>query len=164
MAKYPTEGFERTLVIIKPDALQRRLVGEVIQRFERKGLKIVGLKMLRISEEMAREHYKVHEGKPFYEPLVRYMTSGPCVAMVVEGMKGVGVARKLAGTTFAAEADPGTIRGDLALSYRFNIVHCADSNESADREIRILFGKEELLDYEMSDYPWVYDFSTGEAV
>jgi len=161
---YPTEKFEKTLVLVKPDALQRGLVGEVIRRFERKGLKIIGLKMLRMSEDAARKHYEVHEGKPFYEPLVRYMTSGPCVAMAVEGMKAVDVARKLAGKTFGADAEPGTVRGDLALSYRFNVVHCADSKESAEREMPLFFGKDELMDYEMHNYPWVYDFSTGEAV
>ncbi len=164
MPDYPTEKFERTLVIIKPDALQRALVGEVIRRFEQKGLKIIGLKMLQIGEESARRHYAMHQGKPFYEPLVRYMTSGPCVVMAVEGMEAIGVARRLAGKTFGAEAEPGTIRGDLALSYRFNVVHCADSKESAEREIPLFFQEGDLLEYEVRNYPWVYDFSTGEAV
>lgn len=164
MAGYPTEKFERTLVIVKPDAIQRRLAGEIIRRFERKGLKIAAMKMLKASEEMAAKLYEVHEGKPFYEPLVRFMASGPSIAMVVVGMKGIEVARKVAGGTFGAEAEAGTIRGDLALSHRFNTVHCADSHESAERELRIFFREEEFVEYEMSDWTWVYDFSTGEAV
>ena len=157
----PEETMERTLVLIKPDAVHRRLVGHIIGRFEQKGLKLVGLKMLRVSEELARRHYAAHEGKPFYEPLVRFITSGPTVALVLEGKRAVEVARKMMGATFGADAQPGTIRGDLAISNRFNLVHGSDAPETAQAEIALFFSKDELLDWQPADIEKVYDFSEG---
>ena len=155
---------EQTLVIVKPDGLQRRLIGEIIGRFERKGLKIVGLKMVRICEKLAREHYGVHEGKEFYEPLIRYMTAGPVVLMVAAGIGAIDIVRSLAGPTFGADAPAGTIRGDLAASKRYNLVHGSDSRESAGKEIGLFFKANELLDYEMSDIRWVYDMTSAEPI
>ena len=155
---------EQTLVIVKPDGLQRRLIGQIIGRFERKGLKIVALKLARISEKLAREHYAVHQGKEFYEPLIRYMTAGPVVLMVLEGIAAIDIVRSLAGPTFGADAPAGTIRGDLAASKRYNLVHGSDSLQSAVKEIALFFKADELLDYEMSDIRWVYDMTSAEPI
>lgn len=155
---------ERTLVILKPDALQRRLVGKIISRFEEKGLQILALKLITMTEKLARRNYIQHEGRDFYEPLIRFMTSGPVVVMVLKGKDVVAVARKMVGHTFGAKAEPGTIRGDYALSNRFNLIHVSDSLETAQTEIDIFFKKEELLDYDTMDYPWVYDLSQGVII
>ncbi len=142
---------ERTLVLVKPDGVARRLVGEVISRIERKGLKIVALKMLKVSREQAERHYAVHKGKPFYEPLLAFITSGPVVAMVVEGESAIDVVRNLMGPTSGLKAPAGTIRGDFSLSIQFNIVHGSDSPESAAYEIPIFFDDAEILKYELPD-------------
>ena len=155
---------EQTLVIIKPDGLQRRLIGEIISRFEQKGLKIVALKMSTIPEQLAREHYAVHQGKEFYEPLIRYMTAGPVVLMVLEGIAAIEIVRSMAGPTFGADAPAGTIRGDLAASKRYNLVHASDSVQSAEKEIALFFKPDELLDYQMSDLRWVYDMTSPEPI
>jgi len=155
---------EDTLIIVKPDAVQRRLIGEIVARFERKGFQIVAMKMARLSESLCREHYRPHEGKEFYEPLVRYMSSAPVVLMVVRGKNAVCVCRRMMGTTFGANAEPGTIRGDLALSNRFNLVHGSDSPEAAELEISRFFAPEEIMDFRSADHEWVYDVSTGEIV
>jgi len=152
---------EQTLVLIKPDAVQRRLIGRILARFERKGLQVVGLKMMRISEELARRHYAPHVGKPFYEPLVRFITSGPTVALVLEGRRAIDVVRKLMGKTLGSDAEPGTIRGDLAISNRFNLVHGSDSHESAEAEIALYFQPSELVEWWPDDIDQVYDFSEG---
>ncbi len=146
---------ERTLVLIKPDAVQRRLVGRIIARLEDKGLRLAGLKLLTICRDLAAEHYAAHKGKPFYEPLLKFITSGPLVALVVEGPAAVAAVRKLLGATFGAEAEPGTIRGDLALSNRHNLVHGSDCPAAAEQEIARFFTPAELLDYKMSDNRWV---------
>ncbi len=150
---------ERTLIILKPDAVQRRLVGRIVDRFEQKGFKIVGLKMMRISPELAEQHYGQHKGKEFYEPLVRYMTSTPVVVMALEGNKAIAIARAMMGKTFGSDADPGTIRGDFAVSNRFNLVHGSDSREAAAREIARFFDEAEIVDYEAGDAGWVYDLT-----
>ncbi len=155
---------EQTLVIIKPDGLQRRLLGEIISRFEKKGLNIVALKMSRMPETLVREHYGVHEGRDFYEPLIAYMTAGPVVLMVLEGISAIGIVRSLSGPTFGADAPAGTIRGDLAVSKRYNLVHASDSVESARKEIALFFEPEELLDYQMNDISWVYDMTSAEPI
>ena len=155
---------EQTLVIIKPDGLQRRLVGTIISRFEQKGLKIVALKMSRITEALAREHYGVHEGRDFYEPLIRYMTAGPVVLMVLEGIAAIAIVRSLAGPTFGADAPAGTIRGDMAASKRYNLVHASDSVQSAEKEVALFFEPGDLLDYQMSDISWVYDMTSAEPI
>ncbi len=134
--------------MLKPEALMRSLVGELLSRLERKGLKIVGLKLVRLSPDSASELYKAHRGKPFYNPLIEHVTSGPIVAVVVEGPNAVHVVRGMIGATNPLEATPGTIRGDLALTTRKNVIHAADSLESAKREMRILFSEEELVEYD----------------
>ena len=158
------ETMERTLIILKPDAVQRRLVGEILQRFEDKGFTIAAMKMMRISESLARENYRQHEERDFYEPLVKYMSSGPVVAVLLEGKNAIQIARRMMGDTFGADAAPGTIRGDLALSNRFNLIHGSDSAEAAEREARIFFSDEEIMAYTASDMPWVYDLSGPEPV
>lgn len=135
---------ERTFIAIKPDGVKRNLIGKIITRFEEKGYKIIGLKLLQATEEMAAKHYAEHYGKPFYPRLVRYITSGPIVAMVVEGINVIAESRKLMGKTRPEEAEVGTIRFDYALCQEYNIVHGSDSAESAEREIAIYFKEEEL--------------------
>ena len=131
---------DRTLVICKPDAVERRLVGEIVSRLERKGLRIVEMKMMSITKEIAGRHYGEHQGKPFYDDLVSFITRSPAVVMVVEGPEAFSVVRTLMGTTNPRQAAPGTIRGDLAIELTENLVHGSDSPESAEREIGIFFG------------------------
>ncbi len=150
-------GMERTFVMIKPDGVQRGLIGEVISRLERKGLKIVAMKMLWIQEETAREHYAEHSEKPFFQALVDYITSGPVVAMVVEGKEAVKVVRTLVGATNPVEASPGTIRGDFGMDIGRNVVHASDSLESAEREISLFFDAEEIFEYSKSGEEWIYE-------
>ncbi len=138
---------ERTLIILKPDAVQRRLIGRVLQRFEDKGLTVAGMKLMRISRELAEEHYAPHKEKPFYPPLLEYITSGPVVVLVLQGPRCIAIARTLMGATFGYEAAPGTIRGDFGASRSFNLVHGSDSSESAAKEIALYFRDDELLDY-----------------
>ena len=158
------ESAQRTLVIFKPDAVQRQLVGRILARFEGKGLKIVGLKMCRLSHEHAQRQYAPHRGKPFYEALVRFMTAGPVVALALEGKGAVAVVRSMLGPTFGPDAAPGTIRGDFGMSQRYNLVHGSDSPEAARQEIALFFRPEELMDYELRIHPWIYDVSTGEVI
>lgn len=134
-----------TFVLIKPDAVRRGLVGEILSRFERKGLRIRGLKMLKMSRELAERLYEAHRGKDFYGPLVDFMTSGPVVAVVLEGESAVEVVRTMIGPTDGTKAPPGTIRGDYSLSTRENLVHASDSRESAEREIKLFFREDELV-------------------
>ncbi|MEK6766403.1 MAG: nucleoside-diphosphate kinase [Planctomycetota bacterium] len=148
---------QRTLAIIKPDAVQRRLIGKIISRLEEKGLEIIALKMTTISEDMARENYSVHEGKEYFDKLVKFMASGPVVILVLRGKNAIEVTRRLMGSTSGHEADAGTIRGDYAMSGRFNLIHGSDSVETAEREISLFFENETLLEHEMSDLRWVYD-------
>ena len=155
---------ERTLVILKPDAVARRLVGEIVGRLERKGLVIRALKMITITREMAERQYAPHKGKDFYEPLVRFMTASPSVLMVVEGVEAIGVVRKLMGATFGPDAEPGTVRGDLGMSRRFNLAHGSDGPESAAREIGIFFRPDEMLETPEPDRGWVYDLTGPEPV
>ena len=155
---------ERTLVLLKPDALQRRLVGEIIRRFELKGLVLCGLKMMRLSESKARANYAEHEGKHFYEPLVSFMTSGPMIAMALQGKNAPQVVRNIVGPTFGPDAPAGTVRGDMGVSNRFNLIHASDSGESASRELALYFKSDELLTIEPCDIKWLYDFSGGDVV
>lgn len=152
---------ERTLIILKPDAVQRGLMGKILTRFEEKGLQVVGLKMLVISEEMAARHYAVHKGKPFYEALVRFMTSSPVVFMAVQGKGAIEVCRKMMGATFGFKAEAGTIRGDFGVSSSFNLIHGSDSAESAKAELALWFKPEELFTYDLANRVWTYDFSSG---
>ena len=146
---------ERTLVLLKPDAVQRRLIGRIISRFEDKGLTIVALKLMRVTRELAERHYAEHRQKPFFEELVSFITSSPIVAMVVEGPGAIDEVRRLMGKTNPREAAPGTIRGDWGLSITMNLVHGSDSPASAAREIPIFFTDEEILDYSTADAPWL---------
>ena len=148
---------ERTFVMVKPDGVHRGFIGEIISRLERKGLKIVGMKMIKISTELAKEHYAEHKGKPFFNNLVDFITSGPVVAMVVEGKNAIKVVRNLVGATNPAEAAPGTIRGDFGLDVGRNIVHASDSPSSAEREISLFFKPEEIVEYEKVDEKWIYE-------
>lgn len=136
---------ERTFIVVKPDGVQRGLIGEIVKRFESKGYKVIGLKMLQVSDEQARAHYAEHEGKPFYPRLIRYIQSGPIVAMVVQGFNAVAGARHLMGSTDPDKAEVGTIRADFAQVMEYNIVHGSDSVASAEREIAIYFNENELF-------------------
>jgi len=148
---------ETTLLIFKPDAVKRRLVGRLLNRFEEKGLRIAGLKMLRISTELAERHYGVHKDKPFYPGLIRYITSSPVIVTAVAGPRAVEVCRKMMGATFGWKAEPGTIRGDFGASNSFNLIHGSDSTDSARAEIELFFRADELHEYDLPDAPWVFD-------
>jgi nucleoside-diphosphate kinase len=148
---------ERTLVLIKPDAVQRGLVGEIIARLERRGLKLVGLKLVAVSQELAREHYAVHEGKPFYEPLIEYITRSPVVAVVLAGPDAISVTRRTMGATAPAEAAAGTIRGDFGLEIGRNLVHGSDGPDTARTEIDLWFAPDELAAWDRATDEWVYE-------
>ncbi len=148
---------ERSFLMVKPDGVARGLVGEVISRVERRGLKIVAMKMLRIDRELAERHYGEHRDKPFFQGLISYITSGPVVAMVVEGKEAVKVLRAMIGATNPMEAQPGTIRGDFALDVGRNVVHASDSQESAEREISLFFDESEIVSYSSAGETWVYE-------
>jgi len=154
----PQEGnVERTLVIIKPDGVQRGLIGEIIRRFERRGLRIAAMKMIQISTELAERHYAVHKGKPFYEGLIQYITSGPVVVMVLEGKQAIEIVRRTMGATNPAEAAPGTIRADFGVEIGRNLVHGSDSPETAAFEVPLFFSEEEILSYSRDVDPWIYE-------
>lgn len=146
---------ERTLVLVKPDGIQRGLVGEVISRLERRGLKLVAMKLMRVDEALARQHYAEHVDRPFFHGLVEFITSAPLVAMVWEADNAVEVVRKTMGETSPAVSGPGTIRGDLALDIGRNLVHGSDSLVSAQREVGLFFSSEEIFDYSRSADPWI---------
>lgn len=149
---------QRTLVLLKPDAVQRGLIGTILARFEAKGLKLVGLKMRRFPVELVREHYAVHRERKFYAGLVGFMTSGPVVAIAVEGKDAIAVTRRLIGKTNSAEAEPGTIRGDLGMSFSNNLVHGSDGPESAQRELALFFpDASEICAWTPVQEPWVYN-------
>lgn len=146
---------ERTFVMVKPDGVGRRLVGEIVRRFEAKGLKLIGMKMQIMSEELAKTHYAEHSEKPFFGELVEFITSGPTVQMAWEGASAVEMVRKMNGATNCLKADLGTIRGDYGLSMQNNMVHASDSVETAERELGLYFAEGELLDYSMPDEHWL---------
>lgn len=146
---------ERTLVLVKPDGVMRSLVGEVITRLEKKGLKLVGMKLIRVDRRLAETHYGEHKGKPFFEGLVEYISSGPVVAMVWEGKGAIAAVRSLTGATDPAKASPGTIRGDLALNINFNLVHASDSEASAKREMELFFSPGEIVEYRREVDRWI---------
>lgn len=145
----------RTLVLLKPDAVQRSLVGEVTARLERRGLKIVGMKLMQVSDDLARKHYSEHEGKPFFLGLVQFITSCPIVAMVLDGENAVQLVRAAIGSTNPVDSDPGSIRGDYGMTVGMNLVHGSDSDESAKREIDLFFSPNEILSYERGIDQWV---------
>jgi nucleoside-diphosphate kinase len=146
---------QRTLILLKPDCVHRRLVGIITERFERKGLRLAGLKLVQASRTLAEKHYAVHKGKPFYDALLQFLTGGPTVAMVWEGREAVAVGRTLMGPTDGTKAPPGTIRGDFALSVQNNLVHGSDSPENAATEIALWFRPDELVNYQPTDAGWV---------
>ena len=152
---------ERTLIIFKPDAVQRGLCGEILARFEKKGLQIVGMKFMKLPQQLVETHYEPHRGKPFYAGLVRFMTSSPVIVLALEGKDAIAVARKMMGATFGSKAEPGTIRGDLGISNSFNLIHGSDSLESAQRELGLFFRPDELLEWQPTTRAWVYDLSKG---
>ena len=153
----PPATFETTLIIAKPDAVQRGLVGEVIGRLEAKGLQLAAMKLLSVPEQLAKQHYAEHEGKPFFEGLIDFFTSAPVVVMAVRGVEAIAVCRTLIGATNGRKAAPGTIRGDLGLSGGHNLIHGSDSAESAKRELSLWFADGEVIDYEASAQGDVYD-------
>ncbi|MGC8566546.1 MAG: nucleoside-diphosphate kinase [Caldisphaera sp.] len=138
---------ERTLLLVKPDGVRRGLIGEVISRLEKKGLKIIALKMIKMDKNMGEEFYSVHRDKPFYDDLVNFIISGPIVAIILEGDSAISVVRLIIGSTDGRKAQPGTIRGDFALSIQDNVVHASDSQESFEREYKIIFKENEIIDY-----------------
>jgi len=146
---------QRTLVLLKPDCVHRRLIGALIQRFERKGLRLVGLKFVLASRDLAEKHYAVHKGKPFYDSLLNFLTSGPTVAIVWEGREAVAVVRGLMGPTDGTKAAPATIRGDFALSVQNNLIHGSDSTQNAAAEIDLWFSPRELVNYSPIDAAWL---------
>jgi len=148
---------ERTLVIVKPDAVQRGLIGEIVGRLERRGLRIVAMKLMQIDPALAEQHYAVHKGKPFYPGLIQYITSAPVVAMVLEGKNAIEDVRRTMGATNPADADPGTIRADLGLEVGRNLVHGSDGAETAAFEIPLFFGDEEIIEYARDVDRWIFE-------
>jgi nucleoside-diphosphate kinase len=149
---------ERTLVLLKPDALHRGLVGTLITRFEQKGLKLIGLKLRQFPQETLERHYEVHKTQPFYKSLVRFMSSGPVVALALEGVDAITVTRNLIGATNSRKAAPGTIRGDLGMSFSTNLVHGSDNAQNAARELALFFpGADELVPWEPANLGWLYN-------
>jgi nucleoside-diphosphate kinase len=148
---------ERSLIILKPDAVQRGLIGPILTRIEQRGLRIVGMKLMQINESLARRHYAVHEGKPFFNSLISYITSGPVVALVVTGANVVEIVRSMVGATNPVKAAPGTIRGDFALEIGRNLIHASDSPENGEMEANLFFHAEELVDMRRSTDPWIYE-------
>ena len=146
---------ERTLIIVKPDGVQRSLVGEIISRFERKGLKLVGLRLMRVDDTLAERHYAVHAGKHFYAGLIEFITSGPVAALALEGPDAIATVRRMVGRTMPNEAEPGTIRGDLGISGLRNLIHASDAPETAAAELDLWFGSDALVDYQRAIDAWV---------
>jgi len=147
---------ERTLILLKPDAVQRGLIGQILGRFEQKGLKIVAMKLMTISQELAAKHYEAHKERKFYPGLVKFMTSSPVVALAIEGIDSIKICRTLMGATFGADAAPGTIRGDFGVSRSYNLVHGSDSPEAATRELGLFF-PEGITDFDYAAFGWIYD-------
>lgn len=159
----PSEGeiimkHEVTFAMIKPGAIHRGLIGDIIRRFEYRGLSIIGMKLIQVTEEQAREHYKEHEGKSFYPRLISYIQSGPVVVLAIYGENAVALVRKMAGATNPLEAIPGTIRGDYSADIENNIIHTSDAKETAERELAIYFKEEEVLDYQRVTNIWSFEY------
>jgi nucleoside-diphosphate kinase len=148
---------ERTLVLVKPDGVQRGLAGEIISRLERTGMQIIGMKVMQVSDELAGEHYAEHHGKPFYPGLVSFITSSPVVAIALEGPSAISATRKLMGVTNPADAAPGTIRGDLGVDMGRNLIHGSANAEDAAREVALWFDADELVSYDRATQPWIVE-------
>lgn len=148
---------ETSLVLVKPDGVKRGLTGEILARFERKGLQIVGMKLARLSKDVLERHYGDHKAKPWFPGLLAFMQSGPVVVLALRGLNAIKVVRGMMGTTFGKDAAPGTIRGDFAISSSFNLVHGSDSPEAAAKELGLFFAPGEVLDYPLGNREWVYD-------
>lgn len=158
LGELPTHSefdMERTLILLKPDCVQRRLIGRVIARFEDKGLNLIGMKLMRISSDLARQHYAEHVAKPFYPALEAFITAAPVVAMVLEGLEAIRVVREMLGKTSGLQATPGTIRGDYSSSRQMNLVHASDGPEAAQREIPLYFRPDEIHPFELTVAPWL---------
>src|ERR1700749_2840439 len=153
---------ERTLIILKPDAVQRGLCGEILARFEKKGLQIVGMKFMKIPTQLAETHYEPHKGKPFYPGLVKFMTSSPVAVIALAGKDVINISRKMMAKAFGSQAEPGTIRGYFGVSNSFNLIHGSDSPESATRELGLFFKPEDLLEWSPASQVWVYAFAKGQ--
>jgi nucleoside-diphosphate kinase len=154
---------ETTLIILKPDAVQRGLMGRILSRFEDKGLQIVGMKLMQISQELAATHYAAHKERPFYPGLVKFMTSSPVLVLAVRGNGAITICRNMMGATFGSKAAPGTIRGDFGVSNSFNLIHGSDGPEAAAKELGLFFGAGEVIDATWAIDAWVYDSSSGKA-
>jgi nucleoside-diphosphate kinase len=154
---------QTTLIILKPDAVQRGVMGRILARFEDKGLQVVGCKMMQISQSLAATHYEAHKAKGFYPGLVRFMTSSPVLVLALRGNDAIAIARNMMGATFGSKAAPGTIRGDFGVSNSFNLIHGSDSPEAAERELKLFFQPGEVLDWSRNADAWVYDMSGGKA-
>lgn len=152
---------ETTLIILKPDAVQRGLMGRIIGRFEDKGLQVVGAKFMKITKELASRHYADHREKPFYAGLVSFMTSSPVLVLALRGNGAIGICRSMMGATFGFKADAGTIRGDFGVSSSFNLIHGSDSPEAAEKELGLFFSDGDLVDWNPAGLGWVYDMSSG---
>lgn len=148
---------ERSLIILKPDAVQRGLIGPILTRLEQRGLKLAGLKLMRIDDALARRHYGVHEGKPFFAGLVEYITSGPVLVAVVTGKNVIATVRNTVGATNPSQAAPGTIRGDYAVEIGRNLIHASDSPENGEKEVALFFNPSELVELERSTDRWIYE-------
>lgn len=153
---------ETTLIILKPDAVQRGLMGRILTRFEDKGLQVVGCKMMQISHKLAETHYEAHKSRPFYPGLVAFMTSSPVLVLALRGNAAITIARNLMGATFGSKANPGTIRGDFGVSNSFNLIHGSDSPEAAERELGLFFSAGEVQAWKRAGDAWIYDMSGGK--
>ena len=153
---------ETTLIILKPDAVQRGLMGKIISRFEDKGLQVVGAKLTKISPQLAATHYEAHKERGFYAGLVKFMTSSPVLVLALRGNGAITIARNMMGATFGSKANPGTIRGDFGVSNSFNLIHGSDSPEAAERELGLFFKAGEILDWKRAGDAWIYDMAGGK--
>lgn len=153
---------ETTLIILKPDAVQRGLMGKILTRFEDKGLQVVGCKLMQISQQLAATHYEAHKERGFYAGLVKFMTSSPVLVMAIRGNGAITIARNMMGATFGSKANPGTIRGDFGVSNSFNLIHGSDSPEAAERELKLFFAAGEVLPWTRNGDSWIYDMAGGK--
>ncbi len=153
---------QTTLIILKPDAVQRGLMGRILTRFEDKGLQVVGCKLVQPSRQLAETHYGVHKAKPFFDSVCRFLSSSPVLVLALRGINAIDISRKMMGATFGSKAEPGTIRGDYGVSNSFNLIHGSDAPETAAKELALWFKDGEIVDYDRAMQPWIYDYSGGK--